>query len=281
VTTVPAGKPKATSSAAPTTADERTPMGSTTYQATYRRPVFRRMHFKNVRIPKGMNAAFENCTFEGVTFVEMERNITKPNGSTTFSKDDGMTWSQKMASGYTFSKDTVLTPGNSQGFQKGNNLRFDNCNFQGPLASNYSTAYTHFTNSWEFTGATQFNNVVDQTATVVAPQTNVEMGSFTRPDQAPSTLVGVVVAGNIDIRGTSTVDGSIIITGDGAGNTTLAYFGASDADTDAGANPEGGFGRLNIRYNPTRALPDGIDVPVDVLPEVGSYREGGEYAYAE
>ena len=66
------------------------------------------------------------------------------------------------------------------------------------------------------------------------------MGSFTDPGKAPSTLVGVVVAGNIDIRGNSAIDGSIIVTGDGAGNTTLAYFGASDADTNAGANPEGG-----------------------------------------
>jgi hypothetical protein len=273
-----AGKTKATSTTAPTTADEKTPLGSTTHQATYRRPVFRKMHFKNVKIPKGTNALFEDCTFEGVTFVEMERNITKSNGTVTTNKDDGMTWSKKMNSGYTFSANTALTATTSQGFSKGNNIRFNNCTFEGPLAGNYATAYTHFTNSWEFTGATRFDNKVDQTATLVAPQANIEMGSFTRPDQAPSTLVGVVVAGNIDIRGTSTVDGSIIITGDGAGNTTLAYFGASDSDTDAGANPEGGFGRLNIRYNPYRALPDGINIAVDVLPDVTTYKEGYEYA---
>ena len=65
------------------------------------------------------------------------------------------------------------------------------------------------------------NKSPTQTATIVAPQTNIEMGSFTDPAKAPSTLIGVVVAGNIDIRGTSVVDGSIIVTGDGAGNTTL------------------------------------------------------------
>ena len=54
-----------------------------------------------------------------------------------------------------------------------------------------------------------FNNQVDDTATIVSPQVNIEMGSFTNPNNAPSTLVGVVVAGNIDIRGTSSVDGSI------------------------------------------------------------------------
>jgi hypothetical protein len=265
---------KATSSAAPTTADERTPFGSTSYQATYRRPVFRKVNFKNVIIPKGMNALFQDCTFSGVTFVDMEHDITKSNGTVTYNKDDGMTWSQKMNSG-SFSKDTVLNATNSQGFAKGNNIRFDNCTFNGPVAGSYATAYTHFTNSWEFTGATRFDNKVDQTATIVAPQTNMEMGSFTDPTQAPSTLVGVVVAGNIDIRGTSTVDGSVIITGDGAGNTTLAYFGPSDSDTDPGVMPEGGYGRLNIRYNPTRALPDGINLPIDFMPDVASYEEGG------
>jgi hypothetical protein len=280
-----AGQTPATSTNAPTSADERTPFGSTSYQATYRRPVFRKMHFKNVRIPKGLNAAFEDCTFEGVTFVDMERNITTSSGAVTTDKTEGMNWSQRKISGDSFNKDKPLlasgTPPSgttiTHGSQKGNNLRFNNCTFEGPLAGPYATAYTHFSNSWEFTGATRFDNKVDDTATIVAPQANIEMGSFTDPTQAPSTLVGVVVAGNIDIRGTSTVDGSIIITGDGAGNTTLAYFGASDSETDPGAMPEGGYGRLNIRYNPTRALPDGIDVPVDVLPDVSSYREGGTY----
>jgi hypothetical protein len=103
---------------------------------------------------------------------------------------------------------------------------------------------------------------------------NIEMGSFTDPALAPSTLVGVVVAGNLDIRGTSIVDGSIIITGDGAGNTTLGYFGPSDDQTNPSAMPEGGYGRLNIRYNPNRALPDGINVPIDIVADVSTYREG-------
>ena len=83
----------------------------------------------------------------------------------------------------------------------------------------------------------------------------------------------MVVAGNIDIRGTSSVDGSIIVTGDGAGNTTLGYFGPSDSDTNPTAMPEGGYGRLNIRYNPTRALPDGINISVDMTPQTTTYTE--------
>jgi hypothetical protein len=261
---------------------ERTPFGSTSYQATYRRPVFKNIAFKNVVIPKGMNALFENCTFSGVTFVETERDIKKSDGTVTYSQSDAMSWSQRRLSGDTFSKDKTLlatgTPTSGQtiteGSQKGNNLRFHNCTFTGPIAGSYATAYAHFSNSWEFTGATLFNNQLDQTATIVSPQVNIEMGSFTNPDAAPSTLIGVVVAGNIDIRGTSVVDGSIIVTGDGAGNTTLGYFGASDGDTNPSAMPEGGFGRLNIRYNPYRALPDGINIPVEIIPVAGTYQEG-------
>lgn len=266
------------------TVTERTPYGSTAWQATYKRPVFQNMNFKNVQIPKGMNALFKNCTFEGVTWVDGEHDIIDNSGAITYNKDRGMDWAKYKLQGDNFNADKPLIGTNqgnptsgqtaTRGSKNGNNLRFDGCTFNGPLAGNYATAYTHFANSWEFTGATMFNNVADETATILSPQVNIEMGSFTNPANAPSTLIGVVVAGNLDIRGTSNVDGSIIITGDGAGNTTLAYFGASDASTDPNAPmPEGGWGRLNIRYNPNRALPDGINIEIDVLPVSNSYSE--------
>jgi Tfp pilus assembly protein PilX len=279
-TTVAAGKAAATYSAAAASVDEKVPHGSTTNQATYRRPTFFGIAFKNVQIPKGINGLFVDCVFTGVTFVDMERNITNSSGSTTYSPSEASAWSQKMKSG-SFNKDTALTLANSHGFEKGNNLRFHNTRFEGPIAGAYATAYTHFTNSWEFTGATMFDNKwVDPktgitTATIVSPQTNIEMGSFTNPDAAPSTLLGVVVAGNLDIRGTSEVDGSIIVTGDGAGNTTLGYFGDNDGDTNAAPMKNGrGYGRLNIHYNPYRTLPDGINLPIEITPQIESYREG-------
>jgi len=242
------------------------------------------MTLRNIIIPKGINPLFEDCVFEGVTFIDSERNITQSNGTTvTTSSGDGMSWAnRRIAGNSTINRDTVLvgtgntptTPqATTQGSVNGNNVRFNNCTFKGPIANNYSTAYTHWANSWEFTGSTLFDNQVDATATIVAPQTNIERGSFTNPLASPSTLNGVVVAGNIDIRGTSVVDGSIIVTGDGAGNTTLGYFGPSDGDTNPTAMPEGGYGRLLVRYNPNRALPDGINVRVDIVADAGTYRE--------
>ena len=100
------------------------------------------------------------------------------------------------------------------------------------------------------------------------------MGSYNTPSSAPSTLVGMVVAGNIDFRGATTIDGSIVVTGDGAGNTTLGYFGPNDGDTSAVALPQGGFGMLGIHYNPYRTLPDGINIPVMITGRVDTYREG-------
>ncbi|HZN65620.1 MAG TPA: hypothetical protein VFB66_09975 [Tepidisphaeraceae bacterium] len=273
-TTLIANKVLAAADANGGTLNERTPYGSTSWQATYARPVFRNLTLRNVQIPKGLNALFDNCKFEGVTYVDMTRDIIKPGTSTvTFNKDDGMNWSKRMRSG-TFSNTVTLTATNSYGFTDGNNLRFNDCTFEGPIAGGYATAYTHFTNTWEFTGATMFNNKVDQTATIVAPQTNMEMGSFTNPALAPSTLVGVVVAGNLDIRGSTTVDGSIIIPSDGAGNTTLSYFGDNDGATDPGAMPQGGYGKLVVRFNPYRAMPDGILTSIDLVPAIGTYREG-------
>jgi len=98
---------------------------------------------------------------------------------------------------------------------------------------------------------------------------------FTDPAKAPSTMVGVVVAGNLDIRGSSYVDGSILVTGNGAANTTLGWFGSSDASTDPTAPmPEGGWGKINIRYNPYRPLPDGINLAIDLLAQPSTYVEG-------
>jgi len=253
---------------------DKTPFGSTTTYATYQRPVFKNMTLRNVQIPKGLNALFDNCVFEGVTFVNLDVNITNSSGQVSTSPSDGSWFAQHMKSG-SFSSTTTLTTANSFGFDKGNNLRFNNCVFNGPLASDVPSAYSHFGNSWEFTGATMFNNTFDTTATMVCPQTNIEMGSFTDPAKAPSTLTGVVVAGNLDIRGSSTIDGSIIVTGNGAANTTLGWFGSSDASTDPTAPmPEGGWGKIDIRYNPYRPLPDGINLAIDLTPQPETYVEG-------
>jgi hypothetical protein len=55
---------------------ERTPFNSPAYTDYYYRPVFENMVFKDVQIPKGLNALFKNCTFVGVTYIRCETNNT-------------------------------------------------------------------------------------------------------------------------------------------------------------------------------------------------------------
>ena len=37
--------------------------------------------------------------------------------------------------------------------------------------------------------------------------------------------------------------------------------------------PEGGYGRLNLRYNPYRTLPDGINIAIDITAQPATYTE--------
>ena len=261
------------------TATEHSPASATSgWQATYQRPVFTNVTFNNVRIPKGLNAKFVNCTFNGYTDVKLNTTITDTStGATTSDPSKGMTWAQQMTSG-SFNANTALTSANSVAFQQGNNLHFSGCTFNGVLTADIPSAYTHFADSWEFDGATSFNNQVDQTVTIMAPNTNIEMGSYVDPSGNPSTLVGVVVAGNIDIRGTANVDGSLLVTGNGATNTTLGYFGSTDqgqavpSPSQLPASANGNYGHLFFRYNPTRGMPNGITLPVVALPQMSTYQ---------
>ncbi len=38
--------------------------------------------------------------------------------------------------------------------------------------------------------------------------------------------------------------------------------------------PEGGWGKIDIRYNPYRPLPDGINLAIDLRPQPQTYIEG-------
>jgi hypothetical protein len=263
------------------TATEHSPYDATSgWQATYSRPVFQNINFNNVRIPKGLNAKFVNCTFSGYTSVKLNTNITQAGTNTTTSDpSQGMTWAQQMVAGQgSFSANTTLTSTNSVAYQQGNNLHFTGCTFNGVMTSDVPTAYTHFADSWEFDGTTAFNNQVDQSVTIEAPNTNIEMGSYVNPSGNPSTLVGVVVAGNIDIRGTANVDGSLLVTGAGATNTTLGYFGSTDqgqavppaSQLPSGSN--GSYGHLFFQFNPGRGMPNGITIPVVALPQNNTYQ---------
>lgn len=57
---------------------EQSPYNSPAYSDIYWRPVFRNMVFRNVQIPMGLNALFENCSFIGSTYVRAHASNTHP-----------------------------------------------------------------------------------------------------------------------------------------------------------------------------------------------------------
>jgi hypothetical protein len=61
---------------------EKSPFNSPSFADYYYRPVFRNFTFRNVVLPVGLNALFENCQFIGVTRVDSYADNTHPFWST-------------------------------------------------------------------------------------------------------------------------------------------------------------------------------------------------------
>ena len=57
---------------------EKAPFNSPNYSDVYWRPVFENMVFRNVKVPKGTNGLFVNCTFVGATHVQTHPDNTHP-----------------------------------------------------------------------------------------------------------------------------------------------------------------------------------------------------------
>ncbi len=57
-------------------------------------------------------------------------------------------------------------------------------------------------------------------------------------------------------------------------NTTLGYFSSADGDLESEI-PDNGLGVIQIRYDPTLPLPDGILGNINITPSLATYREGG------
>ncbi len=277
---------------------EAVPYGATYPYDYYDRPVYRNKVFSNIKIPKGTNALFENCRFQGVTFVEVEEYNDDHNFNYVgMQESDGTQKHPDYA---------AIINGSNKGDTKpfGNNLRFNDCTFEGPLVSGTATGkqpkqFTHVRNKVTFTGRTDFDfdKVTDdeerawyQRSSLLLPHMSVEMGSFTDGSSSSEVLElsGAVVAGLIDMRGQIRINGTLITTflpergvapvkGDTAPqfNTTLGYFNQASGDLEAG-DPPGALGKVVVTYDPTLALPDGILGPIALKPLEATYLEGGK-----
>lgn len=277
---------------------EGVPFGSPYPYDFYERPVYENMTFTDVTIPRGTNALFKNCHFVGVTFIETETHNTDP---------DFLYAGTQESDGSQRYPDTVAEVGPDEvGDTKtiSNNLRFDNCTFEGAIVSDAPQQFTHTRNKLAFTGRTRFLDMRDPVATpnlshqerqlfmrstILAPHYSVELGTFVNPNDADEqvNLSGTIVAGLIDMRGRVEVNGTLLTTfepksgespvvGDTSPqfNTTLGYFSSAAGDLEAEL-PGDGLGVIQVRYDPTLPLPDGLDGPIELRPIRSSYVEGG------
>ncbi len=151
-----------------------------------------------------------------------------------------------------------------------NNIRFHDCMFVGSIVSDSPGIYTQARNKIQFTGGTRFTdkhpdrpddssmNPDPQDVPIIAkssmmlPNYSVDIGSFNSPPTQSVRLKGAIVAGVLDARGNTSIDGALLLTfapvlgqqplvdlhnnpiGNPADyNTTLGYFGPSDGDDES------------------------------------------------
>jgi hypothetical protein len=162
--------------------------------------------------------------------------------------------------------------------QYSNNIRFHDCLFVGSIVGDAPTAYTNVRNKLQFTGSTRFTTTNPNDASPAAnpdaaalpeinkssllmPNYSVDVGSYGAPTDAYTgagaplgqnvLLHGSIVAGVMDIRGNTRVDGALFMTfaptfgqgplvqnGVGIGNPanfncTIGYFGPGDGDGES------------------------------------------------
>jgi len=272
----------------------------------YERPVFQGMTFENTRIPLGTNALFIDCTFIGCTYVEtLVNNVWgHPTDPTVNSFHYAGMWENagggaKHPDIDAYIEAEGLVAAGETSKNKGNNIRFDNCTFEGAIVTMSPLQFSHTRNKLTFTGTTRFvidksNNLTSaekklyKRSTLLAPNFSVEMGTFIAPEDDTETieLSGTIVAGVLDLRGQVKINGTILTTfepraGEGPVlgdtspnfNTTLGYFSSEAGDLES-EMPDAGLGVIQVRYDPTIPMPDGILGPIELRPEYATYFEG-------
>lgn len=146
---------------------------SKTGSVSLTRNIYQDQSFNNAYLSSNQNALFENCTFDGVLYVDCADNAS---GSY-------------------------------------NNIRFNNCTFNGVIATNTPSALKWQQNALYFTGSANFQNTSDiQEATILAPHFNVNLGNANNGEVASdeNVITGAVVGGIVDIRGNAEIFGTVI-----------------------------------------------------------------------
>lgn len=261
---------------------EAVPYGSAGAYDYYKRPTYRNMTFTNVRIPKGLNALFEDCTFVGVTYIESNEECSDFNWNYAgaVEKKESPPGSGNFTYPLRFPSLTATIPSTgavvADTRTESNNIRFQGCTFLGSIAGSRPSEYTHWRNKLQFTGTTRFyidpddSDLASQTdaatlqsalvgldedareemekSSMLLPGWSVDVGNFNNeqasdPTQTPKVkLKGTIIAGILDVRGTADVHGTLLMTFRPTEGQGPLYYGGL---TDAFNTTIGYFGALD------------------------------------
>ncbi len=200
------------------------------------RKVYRNQNFTNVRVPDNYNALFINCTFDETLYIDC----------------------YKSASTYY------------------NNIRFEDCTFNGAIVTDVPQYLKWKENCLYFTGSATFNCEDGEDPTkILAPHFNVNLGNANPIAGDENTLTGAIVGGIVDVRGNANVYGTIISMCDTT-NWTSGYvtnIGVTLDDGGSESTEPGDIGTINITPDPDAMLPSGVTTPIVFEPNPNSYVE--------
>jgi Tfp pilus assembly protein PilX len=206
---------------------------------SFTRHVYQNQTFSNVILPINRHALFKNCTFQNVLYVDSSKTNTNKS--------------------YT------------------NNVRFENCTFNGPIVTNTPQSLNWVNNCLYFTGTATFDNEsAVQDATILAPHFNVNLGNTNPQKSDNNVLTGAIVGGIVDVRGNAQVYGTIISMADTSSYTSgyVTNIGATLGDGGSETTEVGDIGVIGITPKPDALLPSGIMSPIIIKPDPKSYCEG-------
>jgi len=206
---------------------------------SFSRYVYQDQTFSNLKVPPGRHALFRDCTFEDVLYIDCSKTSTSKS--------------------YT------------------NNIRFENCTFNGVIVTRVPQNFNWVNNCLYFTGEATFDNEsAVQEATILAPYFNVNLGNTNPQRSDNNVLTGAIVGGIVDIRGNAEIYGTIISMFDTSAYSSgyVTNIGATLGDGGSETTEVGDVGVISITPEKDKMLPSGITTPIIIDPNEMTYSEG-------
>jgi hypothetical protein len=192
--------------------------------------------FTNAMVAANKNALFQNCTFNGILYVDGGRS-----GSTNNIRFDNCAFNGPIV--------TAPSTDTSSGWWQRNQLYF--------------------------TGAATFNNQTTVPATILAPNFSLDIGNDNPTRSDNNVLTGAIIGGIVDVRGNAQIYGTIISMFDTSSYPSgyVSNIGATLGDGGSETTAPGDVGTITITPDPNRMLPSGVTSPIIIAPNQQTYTE--------